>query len=51
LHNPSNTAERFGVCSFIHLAESSGLRLRASAKAAFASSILPASAYAAARFA
>ncbi len=40
-------AGRLGVCSIIHLTVSSGLRRLASAKAAFASSILPACAWAA----
>ena len=47
---PSNEAGRFGVCSFNHLIVIAGLRRRASARAVFASSILPACAYAAARF-
>jgi NADPH:quinone reductase-like Zn-dependent oxidoreductase len=42
LRTPSNTAGRFGICSLIHLIVSLGLSRRASAKAAFASSILPA---------
>ena len=50
LRTPSNTAGRFGVCSFIHLIVIAGLRRRASASAAFASSILPACAKAADRF-
>ena len=41
LRRPSNTAGRFGVCSIIHLTVIAGLRRRASAKAAFASSISP----------
>jgi len=41
---PSNTGGRFGVCAIIHFTVSLGLRRRASAKAVFASSILPFSA-------
>ena len=41
---PSNTAGQFGMCSIIDLTVNFGFRRRASAKAAFASSILPASA-------
>jgi hypothetical protein len=41
LRRPSNTAGRFGECSFIHLTVIAGFRRRASARAAFASSIFP----------
>ena len=44
LRRPSNTGGRFGVCAINHLTVSLGLRRRASAKAVFASSILPSSA-------
>ena len=42
LRRPSNEAGRFGVCSFSHLSVIAGLRRRASARAVFASSSLPA---------
>jgi hypothetical protein len=42
LRRPSNTAGRFGECSFTHLTVIAGLRRRASASSPFASSILPA---------
>jgi hypothetical protein len=47
LRSASNTAGRFGECSFTHLIVIAGLRRRASASSAFASSILPACAWAA----
>jgi hypothetical protein len=48
LRRPSNSGGRFSSRSIIHLTVSLGLRRRASAKAVFASSILPSSARAAA---